>query len=103
MTLATATEMTRPRRVRLKQTGRLALSVDAALMTASLLVCALLFAQGGLEVSLFAAIGACWGARQAPRGARFAHAYSGGFAGLFVGALFAAFFHDALVAALQLL
>lgn len=103
MTLANTTEMPRTRRVRLMRPSRAALSVDAALMTAGLLVCALFFAQGGLEVSLFAAIGSFWRARQAPRGARFAHAYSGGFAGLFVGALFAAFFHDALVAALQLL
>jgi len=103
MTLATATEMTRPRRVLLKRSSRLALSLDAFLMAASLLVCALLFAQGGLEASLFAAIGAFVGARQAPRGTRLAGAYSGGFAGLFAGALFAGFFHDALAAALQLL
>jgi len=103
MTLATATEMTRPRRVRLKRSGRLALSLDAFLMAASLWVCALLFAQGGLEASLFAAIGAFFGARQAPRGTRLTGAYSGGFAGLFAGALFAGFFQDALAAALQLL
>lgn len=103
MTLATATEMTRPHRARSKRTRRMALSLDTFLLAAGLLVCALLFAEGGLEASLFAALGAFLSARQAPRGMRVVHAHSGAFAGLFVGALFAAFFHDALVAALQLL
>lgn len=103
MTLATITEMTRPRRVRLRRTSEFALSVDAVLMAASLAICAVLVAEGGLEAALFGFSGLVIGARSATRGGRWAGAYSGGFAGLFIGALFAAFFHGALVALIQTL
>jgi len=98
MTLATASETTS-----LGRTQRLTLSFDALLMAASLVVCGALFAQGGLEAFLFAAAGAALGARHAVRGLRLRGAYSGGFAGLFVGALFAAFFHELLVALARLI
>lgn len=101
MSLATATEMTRPRRIRLRRTSDMTLSVEAVLMAASLAICAVLVAEGGLEAALFCFAGLVIGARSAPRGSRWASAYSGGFAGLFVGALFAAFFHGALVAVIQ--
>jgi len=98
MTLATASETTS-----LARTGRLALSLDAFLMAASLIFCAALFAQGGLEAFLFAAAGAVFGARHSVRGLRTRGAYSGNFAGLFVGALFAAFCHDFFVALARLI
>ncbi len=97
MTLATTNAIPRPRRVRPRPTARLALSFDAFLMAGSLAVCGMLFGQGGLEASLFALAGALIAAWKAPAGDRLIHGYSGGFAGLFIGALFAAFFHDALV------
>lgn len=103
MTLAAANDTTRPRRIPLRRTERLALSLDAFLMAGSLAVCGMLLGQGGLEAALFALAGALIAARKAPAGARLVHAYSGGFAGLFIGALFAAFFHDALVRLVQLL
>lgn len=98
MTLATVSGTTSPRRTR-----RFALSFDAFLMAASLAMCAALFTQGGLEAFVFATGGAALGARHAIRGARLAAMYSGAFAGLFGGALFAAFFHNALAALVQLL
>ncbi len=98
MTLATASETTSAPRTR-----NLALSFDAFLMAASLLFCAALFTQGGCEAFLFAVAGALLGARHSVRGLRTRGAYSGGFAGLFVGALFAAFFHDVFVALAQLI
>lgn len=103
MTLATANEIATPRRLPLRRSGRLALSIDAIVMSGSLAVCGVFFAQGGLEAAVFALAGALIAARKAPAGNRLAHAYSGGFAGLFVGALFAAFFHDALVSLVGLL
>lgn len=103
MTLATVAETTRPRRVRLRRSGRVALGLDAALMAASLVVCGVLFAHGGLEAFIGAVAGAIIGARTAPHSRRFQSAYSGGFAGLFAGALFASFFHGAFVDALQLI
>ena len=98
MTLATVSETTP-----LPRTGRLALSLDAFLMAASLAMCAALFAQGGLEAFVFAIGGGVIGARRALRGARLRGVYSGAFAGLFVGALFAAFFHSALAGMVALL
>jgi hypothetical protein len=103
MTLATVTETTRPRRIRVRRSARAALSVEAVLMAASLTVCGMLFANGGLEAFIGALAGALIAARQSPRGARLPVAYSGGFAGLFAGALLASFFHGAFVAALQLI
>lgn len=103
MTLATATEMTRPRRVRLRRSSDMALSVEAVLMAASLAICAVLAAEGGIEAALFCFAGLAIGARNAPRGDRWASAYSGGFAGLFVGVVFAAFFHSAIVALVNIL
>lgn len=98
MTLATASETTS-----LARTARLALSLDAFLMAASLAFCAALFTQGGFEAFLFAAAGAVFGARNSAPGLRARRAYSGAFAGLFTGALFAAFFHDAFVALTRLI
>ncbi|MCX7358113.1 MAG: hypothetical protein NT015_08235 [Alphaproteobacteria bacterium] len=98
MTLATVPETTSLRRTR-----RFAISFDALLMAVSLAVCAALFTQGGLEAFVFAAGGAALGAGHAISGPRLRAAYSGAFAGLFVGAVFAAFFHTALAALVQLL
>lgn len=98
MTLATATDTTA-----LGRAGRLTLSFDAILMALCLAGCAALFTQGGLEAFLFAAIGAVMGRRNAVRGLRLRGAYAGGFAGLFVGAMFAAFFHEPLVALARLI
>ena len=104
MTLATATEMTRPRGVRLRQrTSYKALSVEAVLMAASLAICAVLAAEGGIEVAIFCFAGLAIGAHNAPRGYQWAGALSGGFAGLFVGVVFAAFFHSAIVALVNIL
>ncbi len=103
MTLATVTETTRPRRIRLRRSARTALGVDALLMAASLAVCGVLFAHGGLEAFIGAVAGALIAARQAPRGARLQAAYSGGFAGLFAGALFASFFHPAIITAARMI
>ena len=101
MTLATASEMTRPRRVRLRRTSDMAMSVEVVLLTASLAICAVLAAEGGIEAALFCFAGLAIGARNARRGGRWAGAFSTGFAGLFIGALFAAFFHGALAALVQ--
>jgi hypothetical protein len=98
MTLATVSETTRPKRMRLRRAGRVALSLDAFLMAASLAVCALLFTQGGLEAFIGALAGAIIGVRNAERGERLRAAFAGGFAGLFAGALLAAFFHGAIAA-----
>ena len=103
MTLATVTETTRSRRFRARRAERVKLGVDALLMSASLAVCGALLARGGLEAFIGAAAGALIAARRAPRGKRMQAAYSGGFAGLFAGALFASFFHGAFVAAAQLI
>ncbi|MEZ5960692.1 MAG: hypothetical protein R3C30_09765 [Hyphomonadaceae bacterium] len=103
MTLATTAEIARPRRVRLNRAKRFALGLDALLMAGSLGVCIALITQGGLEAAFFAIAGALISARKAPRNERLAQASSGGFAGLFVGALFAAFFHNAFVGLVQLL
>jgi hypothetical protein len=100
MTLATVVETTRPHRLRASR--RTLLGVDAFLMALSLAVCALLFTSGGLEALAGAAISAVVAARQAQPGQRVSSAYSGGFAGLFVGGLFAGFFHPMLITALQL-
>jgi len=98
MTLATISETPS-----LRRSSKWALSFDALLMAASFAVCAALFAQGGLEASMFAMAGGIIAARRAPRGVRVRHFYSGAFAGLFVGAMFAGFFHDGLISLLQLL
>jgi hypothetical protein len=100
MTLTTATETTRPHRMRLRRVARLSLTVDVALMAVSLAICVILFTHGGFLTLLFGVAGAAIGSRQTARGGKVQAAYSGGFAGLFVGALFAAFFHSALAAAL---
>lgn len=55
--------------------------------------------EGGLETLIGAAVGAAIGLRNAHwRNARVTGAISGAFSGLFAGALFAGFFHGALVA-----
>lgn len=102
MTLATANEITHPRRTRLLNSSRRLLGVDALLMAGSLAICGILFDQGGLEAAALAVAGAVVAARKAPAGDRLMRAYSGGFAGLFIGALFAAFFHGAMVWLVQL-
>lgn len=75
MTLATVTETTRPRRMRLRLSGRLTFSLDALLMTASLAICALLFTSGGLEAFIGAAVSASTAARRATPGARWRAAF----------------------------
>ena len=101
MTLATASGTTSLRRVGLRREARIALGLDALMMAASLAACAALFSTGGLEAFIFMLGGAALGARNAGRGSRVQAAYSGGFAGLFVGAVFAAFFHNALAAGIE--
>lgn len=103
MTLATVSGTTSLRRIGLRRSTRTVLGVDALLMAASLAMCAAFFFSGGLEAFVFAGAGAVLGTRNAARGLRLQAAYSGGFAGLFVGAVFAAFFHDALVTSVQLI
>lgn len=98
MTIATVTETTSLRRA-----SQLALSFDAFLMAASLAVCTALFAQGGFEAFVFAIAGGVMSARGAALGSRLRTFYSGAFAGLFAGAVFAGFFHAGLIGLLQLL
>ncbi len=89
MTLATTTSATPLRRLRFARTGY---ALDLTLFALAAALCITLLFQGGLEALLGAGVGAWLSARN-PRAA-----LSGAFAGLFVGALFAAFFHHALVA-----
>ena len=89
MTLATTTSATPPRRLRLGRTGY---TLDLMLFVIAAALCAALFFQGGLEALIGAGVGACFSARNAKA------ALSGALAGLFAGALFAAFFHGALIA-----
>jgi hypothetical protein len=89
MTLATTTSAPSPRRLRLARTGY---SLDLTLFVIAATICAALFFHGGLEALIGAGVGAFFSARNAKA------ALSGAFAGLFVGALFAAFFHNALTA-----
>ncbi|MGE0739715.1 MAG: hypothetical protein AB7O98_00105 [Hyphomonadaceae bacterium] len=67
--------------------------LDLALLLAACGVCASLAFQGGLEALIGAGIGALMAAR---RPAEAAEVTSGAFAGLWVGVVFAAFFHEAL-------
>jgi hypothetical protein len=61
------------------------------------------FFEGGMEALIGASIGSFFGLRSAHwRKARVSGAISGAFAGLFAGALFAGFFHGAVVALLSL-
>jgi membrane associated rhomboid family serine protease len=89
MTLATTTSAPSPRRLRLTRTGY---ALDLTLFVIAAALCAALFFQGGFEALIGAGLGAFFSARN-PKAA-----ISGAFAGLFAGALFAAFFHDALAA-----
>lgn len=70
-------------------------TLDIAVFIGAALICLALLPNGGLE----ALLGAVTGTAFAKRGRRL----NGAFAGLWIGALFAAFFHGALVAALQAL
>lgn len=103
MTLATATETTRLRRVRLKRARQPGLRLDALALACSLGVCAVFLAEGGLEALVFMLCGTALGAKGAAASARWQAAFSGALAGLFVGALFAAFFHASLLALATLL
>ena len=87
MTLATTTSAPRLRRLRLARTGY---SLDLTLFVIAAALCIALPFQGGLEALIGAGVGAWFSARN-PRSA-----LSGAFAGLFVGALFAAFFHKSM-------
>jgi len=89
MTLATTTSITPPRRLRLARTGYV---LDLTLFVLAAVLCAALFFQGGLEALIGAGLGAFFSARNARA------TLSGAFAGLFIGALFSAFFHSALAA-----
>jgi hypothetical protein len=96
MTLATISETTRSRPMRLRRYERLSFGLDALLMGASLAICLAFFGSGGGEALIGALAGAAIGARMARGGGRTQAAFGGGFAGLFVGALFAGFFHTAI-------
>jgi hypothetical protein len=74
-------------------------TLDLLLLTAFAVVAGVFFFEGGAEALIGAGLGAVAGARSAGRrNARVTGAISGAFAGLFAGALFAGFFHGALVA-----
>ncbi len=98
MTLATVSETTRPRRMRMRRFGRISFGLDALVLVLSLAICAAFFGSGGAEALVGSLAGAVIGARQATRGDQMRGGISGGFAGLFAGALFAGFFHGALIA-----
>jgi hypothetical protein len=66
---------------------------DLAILAAALAVCGVHLLQGGLEAMAGAAVGAVIAGRSAPDSAAIV---SGAFAGLWIGALAAAFFHSAL-------
>ena len=100
MSLADAAETLRTKRSRLHSFHPTKLNLDTALMAATLSVCGLLFAEGGLEALLGGVVGALIAARRAERGSMHRAAYSGAFAGLFAGTLFAGFFHAVIDAAL---
>ena len=74
-----------------------AVALDAVVLAVALGLCLVLLFDGGLEALIGAFIGF---AVSAQRG--LASSVSGAFAGLFAGALFAGFFHQALVFALSL-
>lgn len=71
------------------------MALDAALFVAAAGVCVALYAEGGIE----ALAGAAVGAAIQPHNPR--TRLAGAFAGLFAGAMFAAFFHNALISALS--
>jgi hypothetical protein len=91
MTLATISETTRSRPMRLRRYERLSFGLDALLMGASLAICAAFLGSGGAEALTGALAGAAIRTRMARSGERTQAAFGGGFAGLFVGALFAGF------------
>ncbi|MBN8606652.1 MAG: hypothetical protein J0L81_07025 [Caulobacterales bacterium] len=64
---------------------------DLTLLAVAVALCGLLFFQGGLEALAGATLGAVLARRHG------APLIAGAFAGLFAGALFAGFFHGALV------
>jgi hypothetical protein len=77
------------RRGRTRRATRVELSVDVIVLAAAAGLCALLFFQkGGLEALLSAAAGGLIAERRV----------SGALAGLWIGMLFAGFFHGALAA-----
>lgn len=88
MTLATTTIIgeSRPRTLRV---GRATL--DLAILAIAATICGLMFFQGGLEALVGGAIGAALTKRNG------GPLSSGAFAGLFAGAMFAGFFHGALI------
>lgn len=68
------------------------ITIDVLVLSAAAAACLALFFDGGLEALVGGAIGAALGARQE-------HGMApGALAGLFVGSMFAGFFHSALVA-----
>jgi hypothetical protein len=96
MTLATISETTGSRPMRLRRYERLSFGLDSLLLGASLAICLAFFGNGGAEALIGALAGAVIRMRMARSGERTQAAFSGGFAGLFVGALFAGFFHTAI-------
>jgi len=94
MTLAQSVITSRPRFRSGKDLGIATWAVDAPLLAAALAIAGALFFQGGLEALIGAATGTLIGAGQRKG---LATVISGGFAGLFVGAMFAALFHSAIV------
>lgn len=85
MTLAVTT-LAPIRRGRI-QLARVRLGLDAALLAAAVGVCAVLLFDGGLEALIGASLGVAFGRKTLVQSA---------FGGLFAGAIFAGFFHNAL-------
>jgi hypothetical protein len=75
--------------------------LDAVLLSLAVAACLAFIFQGGLEVLLGAVTGVVISAR-GERGLR-ASAMSGAFAGLFIGLMFAGFFHDPIAAFIRAL
>lgn len=94
MTLATTTIIGESR-PRIANLGRIAL--DVAILAIAAAICGLMFFQGGLEALVGSVIGAVLAKRHG------APLSSGAFAGLFAGAMFAGFFHGALVSLISAL
>jgi hypothetical protein len=99
--LAPTLDGNRPRVAPIARVRERSVALDLALLLAALGIAGVLVFQGGLEALIGAAVGALLGLHSANwPNARLAGAIAGAFAGLFAGALFAGFFHDALVSAL---
>jgi hypothetical protein len=72
-------------------------ALDATLLIIAMGVCGVLFFDGGLEAMIGSALGAAIAIRKTASPAALC---SGAFAGLWIGAMFAGFFHEPIVAVL---